>query len=139
VQFEAALAPKPFWTHHKMSAGVIDRMMRAILPVEMAVTKVDSTFKLNQNRSDAARAGAADALALGLTPGSRRQFEEVERLFPNAEIVHENPDLNQRRHGHRGAIQFQVSQQSWETALAVGGIALLMVGIFGAAAAVDPR
>jgi transcriptional regulator len=69
ARFEAALAPKPVWTHHKMSAGVMDRMMRSILPVEMAVAKVDSTFKLNQNRTASARAGAADALALGLTPG----------------------------------------------------------------------
>lgn len=69
ARFEAGLAPKPPWTHHKMSEGVMARMMRGILPVEMTVDSVESTFKLNQNRSDTARAGAAAHLAEGRTPG----------------------------------------------------------------------
>ncbi|MGF1501737.1 MAG: FMN-binding negative transcriptional regulator [Paracoccaceae bacterium] len=69
ARFEADLAPKPPWTHHKMADGVMARMMRQILPVEMAVEAVESTFKLNQNRSAAARAGAAAQLAEGRSPG----------------------------------------------------------------------
>ncbi len=69
ARFEAALAPKPPWTHRKMSDGVMERMMRQILPVEMAVARVESTVKLNQNRSAPARAGAAERLAEGRTPG----------------------------------------------------------------------
>jgi len=69
ARFEAALAPKPAWTHHKMSDGVMDKLMRSIVPVEMTVTGIESTFKLNQNRSDSARAGAAARLAEGRTPG----------------------------------------------------------------------
>lgn len=69
ARFETALAPKPAWTHHKMSDGVMERMMRSILPVEMTVEGVESTFKLNQNRSETARAGAADRLAERRTPG----------------------------------------------------------------------
>ncbi|MEO0624863.1 MAG: FMN-binding negative transcriptional regulator [Pseudomonadota bacterium] len=69
ARFEAGLAPKPPWTHHKMSEGVMDRMMRQILPVAMSVEHIDSTFKLNQNQPDEARARAAEALATGRTPG----------------------------------------------------------------------
>ncbi|MGF1445129.1 MAG: FMN-binding negative transcriptional regulator [Pikeienuella sp.] len=66
---EALLAPKAPWHHAKMSDGVMERMMRQILPIEMAVTGVESTFKLNQNRSDSARDAAAAQLARGRTPG----------------------------------------------------------------------
>jgi len=69
ARFEAALAPKPPWTHHKMTPGLVQRLMRAIQPVEMTVSAVESTMKLNQNRSAAARTGAAEALAAGGTPG----------------------------------------------------------------------
>ncbi|MEM0944790.1 MAG: FMN-binding negative transcriptional regulator [Pseudomonadota bacterium] len=68
ARFEADLPKRP-WTHGKMTPGVMEGLMRQIVPVEMAVTSVDSTFKLNQNRSAAARAGAAAELASGTTPG----------------------------------------------------------------------
>jgi transcriptional regulator len=65
-RFEAALAPKPPWTPDKMAAGVMERMMRQILPFRLEIAAVDGTWKLNQNKPDAARTGAADALdALG--------------------------------------------------------------------------
>ena len=67
--FEARLAPKPPWKTDKVEEGLLARMMRQIVPIEMSVDSVDSTFKLNQNRSDTARAGAAAALAAGGTPG----------------------------------------------------------------------
>lgn len=73
ARFEAALAPKPPWTHHKMSPGVMESMMRQILPVEMTVEGVESTFKLNQNRSAPARSRAADRLAEGRTPGQETE------------------------------------------------------------------
>ena len=67
--FETRLAPKPPWKTDKVDDGLLARMMRQIVPIEMPVDTVDSTFKLNQNRSDTARAGAAAALATGGTPG----------------------------------------------------------------------
>jgi transcriptional regulator len=69
ARFESGLAPKPAWTHHKMSAGAMERLMRSILPVELRVESIESTVKLNQNRSGACREGAAEALAEGCTPG----------------------------------------------------------------------
>ena len=67
--FETRLAPKPPWRTDKVDAGLLARMMRQIVPIEMSVETADSTFKLNQNRSDTARASAAAALATGGTPG----------------------------------------------------------------------
>ena len=67
--FETRLAPKPPWKTHKVDDVLLTRMMRHIVPVEMSLTTVESTAKLNQNRSAAARAGAAAALAAGGTPG----------------------------------------------------------------------
>ena len=43
--------------------------MRQIVPIAMSVETVDSTYKLNQNRSDTVRAGAAAALSADGTPG----------------------------------------------------------------------
>ena len=67
--FEARLAPKPAWKLDKVSPGEVEKMMRQLVPVEMDVTSIESTFKLNQNRTDQARLGAADELAKGGTPG----------------------------------------------------------------------
>ncbi len=72
--FEARLAPKPVWNSDKMTPGVMEKMMRQIVPVEMAIASVDSTFKLNQNRADEARLNAAAELAKGGTPGMETQM-----------------------------------------------------------------
>jgi transcriptional regulator len=60
--FEGRL-PKTPWTTDKMSEGVMDRMMRQILPFRFTVAEVHGTWKLNQNKTRAARLGAADAIA----------------------------------------------------------------------------
>jgi transcriptional regulator len=65
--FEARLAPKPIWRSSKMGDGVMERMMRAILPFEMQITSVEGTWKLGQNKTPQARAGAVAGLrALGM-------------------------------------------------------------------------
>ena len=60
AHFEDRLLPKTPWTSGKMSEGVMERMMRAIVPCRMQVTGVDGTWKLNQNKPDAVRHSAAD-------------------------------------------------------------------------------
>lgn len=59
ANFEQRLAPKRPWTSAKMSDGAMDRMMRMILPFRLQISGVESTFKLNQNKSADQRAGAA--------------------------------------------------------------------------------
>lgn len=57
--FEDRLQPKQPWKTAKMSAGVMDKMMRMIQPFRMEITGIDGTWKLNQNKSDDARQLAA--------------------------------------------------------------------------------
>ncbi|MCF1708337.1 FMN-binding negative transcriptional regulator [Tabrizicola sp. J26] len=63
ARFEAGLLPKRPWTSAKMSEGTMERMMRMILPFRMLIDKVDGTWKLNQNKPEAARHAAAAAIA----------------------------------------------------------------------------
>ena len=62
AHFETRLAPKPVWTAEKMTPGVMDKMMRMIVPIRMEIESADSTWKLGQNKTAAARQGAADGL-----------------------------------------------------------------------------
>jgi transcriptional regulator len=60
AHFETQLSPKTPWTSAKMSDGVMEKMMRQIVPCAMQVTGVDGTWKMNQNKPDAVRLRAAD-------------------------------------------------------------------------------
>lgn len=62
AEFEARL-PKTPWTTDKMTPEVMDRMMRQILPFRFTVEDVQGTWKLNQNKTDEARLGAAREVA----------------------------------------------------------------------------
>ncbi|MEM7496801.1 MAG: FMN-binding negative transcriptional regulator [Pseudomonadota bacterium] len=69
AHFEGRLLPKPPWKTDKMQPGTLNKMMRSIMPVVLEITGIESTVKLNQNRSAEARQGAANAIAAGGTPG----------------------------------------------------------------------
>lgn len=60
--FESRLLPKPVWTSAKMGPGVMDRMLRMIVPFRLTIQTVEGTWKLNQNKPAAARAGVIAAL-----------------------------------------------------------------------------
>ena len=60
--FEARLAPKPVWKTAKMPAEALERMLRMIVPYRLTIGAIDATWKLSQNKPDAARLGAADGL-----------------------------------------------------------------------------
>lgn len=60
--FEERLAPKPVWKTAKMPGDLMDRMMRQILPYRFEVAQVQATWKLNQNKPEAARLAAAGAV-----------------------------------------------------------------------------
>lgn len=70
---EARLLPKTPWTSAKMGEGVMERMLRMILPFRLQLTGVEGTWKLNQNKVPEVRAaavqglrGQSDAGALGI-------------------------------------------------------------------------
>lgn len=62
ARFERQLAPKPVWRAAKMDHDALTRMMRQIVPFRMDITSVESTVKLNQNKTAAQRAGVIAAL-----------------------------------------------------------------------------
>jgi transcriptional regulator len=66
AEFERRLAPKAPWRGAKMDPGVRARMMRAVVPVRLLIEEVSGTWKLGQNKPDAARVGAAEAVASGV-------------------------------------------------------------------------
>ena len=60
AEFETRLRPKSPWTSSKMTADILDRMMRQIVPCRMRVDQIVGTWKLNQNKPDDVRLRAAD-------------------------------------------------------------------------------
>lgn len=60
---ETRLLPKPIWTIDKMGDGVAAKMMRMIAPIAMEVSSIDGTWKLGQNKDEAARLGGAAGVA----------------------------------------------------------------------------
>ena len=76
--FENRLLPKPPWAAAKMTDEALERMMRMIVPCRMQVAEIDGTWKLNQNKSDAARLGAATQVE---TTGFGSDTEELAALM----------------------------------------------------------
>jgi transcriptional regulator len=70
ARFEADLLPKKPWVSGKMTGGVMDRMMRMIVPFRMNIEVVDGTWKLNQNKDAAVRLAAANALSVQPSQGA---------------------------------------------------------------------
>ena len=67
AHMEANLLPKPPWTSDKMSDGVMERMMRALVPLSMDVTSIEGTWKLGQNKpDDVLQAAAKHVKAYGI-------------------------------------------------------------------------
>ncbi|MDJ0823463.1 MAG: FMN-binding negative transcriptional regulator [Paracoccaceae bacterium] len=66
--YESRLAKTP-WTMDKMTADTKARFLRMILPFRLEIADVQSTWKLGQNKPDAARHGAASAVPTGLGSG----------------------------------------------------------------------
>ncbi len=65
AKFEERLLPKPPWRIDKVPERQLQALMRAILPVELEVEEVGGTWKLNQNKPDAARLAAAGHVEAG--------------------------------------------------------------------------
>lgn len=65
AEHEARIAGKRPWTSAKMTEGAIERLMRMILPFRLRIDSVEGTWKLNQNKDAALRAGVVGALEGG--------------------------------------------------------------------------
>lgn len=82
AHFEALLAPKPPWRTDKMTDEVLARMMRMILPFRFDVQQIAATWKLGQNKPDAVRLGAAEALGAANIGVETEQLAEWMRAPP---------------------------------------------------------
>ena len=80
--FETRLAPKPPWTSDKMTAEVMSRMMRQIVPCRMDLTEINGTWKLNQNKPDDVRLRAAHQVAQS---GVGHDLSEMSTLMQDPE------------------------------------------------------
>ena len=65
---EARLAPKPAWTRAKMDPKAFEALLRGITGFALTVQAWRGTAKLGQNKPEAARLAAADALAANGRP-----------------------------------------------------------------------
>ena len=76
AEHEARLLPKRPWTRAKMSPGLFDGMLKAIVGFEMAVERLSGTRKLGQNKRAEDRAGAIAGLeAAGFAAMARLMAE----------------------------------------------------------------
>ena len=83
--FEARLAPKPSWEREKMSSEAWDKMIRQILPFRFWIEDVQSTWKLGQNKDDAARLGAANSLETSGIGSNLTELAASMKTPPNTE------------------------------------------------------
>lgn len=64
ASMEVRLAPKPVWRMEKMPVGMAKKMMRVIVPIAFDVRALEGTWKLGQNKPNAARLGGADGVSV---------------------------------------------------------------------------
>lgn len=78
--YEAQLFPKTPWTTAKMTPAILEKMMRMIVPFRFTVTGVDGTWKLGQNKPEAARVSAAEQMA---DHGIGSEVEVISKMMRN--------------------------------------------------------
>lgn len=62
-QFEGRITDKKPWVADKMTPEVLEKMMGMIVPCRLEISDLQSTWKMSQNKTDAARIGAANGAA----------------------------------------------------------------------------
>ena len=81
--FESRLLPKKPWVSTKMSEGVMERMLRMILPFRLVIETVEGTWKLGQNKTPEQRAGAVAGLRAWDEPSPRQALAALmQRVAP---------------------------------------------------------
>lgn len=78
VAHETRLAPKPAWMREKMNPGTVDKMLGAISGYTLEIVAWRGTKKLGQNKPEAARLAAAEALEAG----GKRAMAHLMRHLP---------------------------------------------------------
>ena len=78
AHFEGQLEPKKPWHMDKMSPDVADRMMRQIRPFRLQIERIESTWKLGQNKPDSVRDAAAKEVG---AKGMGQDIQSLSRLM----------------------------------------------------------
>jgi len=78
-EFEARLALKTVWKSSKMTPDVLDKMMCQIVPCRLVIKDIQSTWKLGQNKPDAARLRAADQIKNSRVGAQMAELAELMR------------------------------------------------------------
>ena len=63
ARFESRLVPKRPWSTAKMPAAQVEKMLAAIIPVELRVERIEAQWKLIQNKSRSDRSNVMRMLA----------------------------------------------------------------------------
>jgi transcriptional regulator len=82
AHYEGRLLPKTPWTTSKMTPEVMEKMMRMIVPCRLAVAEVDGTWKLGQNKPEAARHAAAKEVGAHGFGSDTAQLAALMRALP---------------------------------------------------------
>ncbi len=82
AEFEERLAPKPPWRSAKMSAARRDALLKAIVAIEMTVTNIEGSAKLNQHKPDADNVAISGALGRQDDAASRMIAARMAALRP---------------------------------------------------------
>ncbi len=85
AEFEQRLLPKPPWRIDKVPEHRLQALMRAIRPIELEIENVDGTWKLNQNKTDAARSAAASHVEAGGIGMETLVLTELMQRLPRTE------------------------------------------------------
>lgn len=82
ASMETRLLPKKPWLSSKMDQDIYEKMLRQIVPLRMAVTKVNGTWKLSQNKPDDVRIKASKGVS---AHGMGSELELISRLMKEAD------------------------------------------------------
>lgn len=87
AQFEQWLAPKPSWTLARVPPRRREMLLSAIVAIEMKVETVESSFKLNQHKSEQDYVSVARALAEQNDPGSQTISARMKAVRPELDYA----------------------------------------------------
>ncbi|MGI9352257.1 MAG: FMN-binding negative transcriptional regulator [Rhizobiaceae bacterium] len=82
ADMENRLFPKKPWTSDKMTAEVYEKMKRQIVPVRLAISEINGTWKLSQNKPDNVRISAAEGVSQS---GIGSETDKIEALMRSAD------------------------------------------------------
>ena len=87
ARFEGGV--EPAWTADDVSPSRLERMMHAIVVIEMLVETIEGKFKLNQNKTDADHVAVVSRLSAQDEPGAQAIAARMVALRPH--LMYQNP------------------------------------------------